>query len=293
MKLKTASRTAQYMALFRAIESNRPAKKRLFYDPFASFFLDNGLKLLSKLSGITILQNTIPRLIHKNGLGAISSGIARTKYIDDLLEKTIREGAKQVIILGAGFDTRGLRLQSLKDISVIEIDHPDTSEFKLHRLRAYLKALPDNVSYFQADFQKQTLDNISESCRIHFDLPTTIIWEGVTNYLTAEAIDQTLLFTRRFNAGFNFIFTYINKQVLTHPEAFQGTQKLFKNLRHHQEVWTFGFDPDELPGYLARFNLKIMEDIGAADYRIKYMPERTDIAEGYEFYRVVSAKKES
>ena len=291
MKPHTASRTAQYMALFRAIESSRPNSKRLFSDPYAVKFLDNQLQLVVKLSHLPLLRNYIPKLIHNKGIGAISSGIARTKYIDDLLEKTIKEGCKQLIILGAGFDTRPIRLEFLKQLKVIEIDHPDTSNFKQDIFKKEIDHLPNNISFQQADFNKQTLNEIAENAHINFSLPTTIIWEGVTNYLTREAIDRTFEFTKKFSPPFNIIFTYIDKDVLTNPQNFRGTTKLFENLKKNHEQWTFGFDPKELATYLQQFNLHLIEDLNATDYRNKYMPDRKSISVGYEFYRAVLANK--
>jgi methyltransferase (TIGR00027 family) len=291
MKANTASRTAQYMALFRAVEATRPKSKRLFTDPYAINFLDKELQRVTKMAAWPIIGRLIPRLIHNKGIGAISSGIARTKYIDDLLEVTIKEGSKQVIILGAGFDTRAVRLDFLKNISIIEIDHPDTSNFKLEILKKNIAQLPGNVNYHQVDFNEQSLNEIAEQAGISFLLPTTIIWEGVTNYLTKEAIDNTFHFTKQFISPFNIIFTYIDKDVLDNPGHFKGTDQLFANLKNNEEQWTFGFNPSELTKYLQLFNLALKEDLNATEYRNRYMPERKGVLEGYEFYRVVAAKR--
>src|SRR6188508_984115 len=99
MKAKTPRRTAQYMALFRAIENERPRGKRLFSDNFAINFLDAGLKAATKFSGLRLVGSIIPKIIHHKAQGALSSGTARTKYIDDLLKQTIQDGIKQVVIL--------------------------------------------------------------------------------------------------------------------------------------------------------------------------------------------------
>lgn len=284
MKANTPSRTAQYMALFRAIESARPEKKRLFTDKFAIHFLDNGLKTATRISAIPVIGSIIPKIIHHKALGAISSGIARTKYIDDLLYKTIQDGTKQVIILGAGFDTRGMRLDFLKDVSIIEIDHPFTSNFKLEKIKSFGKY--NNIRHLQIDFNQQSLEELGIEQQIDFSIPTTIIWEGVTNYLTKGAIDHTFAFLEKFNNHSYIIFTYIHQQVLDNPQSFEGTDNYFKNLRENEEPWTFGFIPNELPHYLAQFNMKVIEDKGAAEYRAQYMPERTSLLNGYEFYRV-------
>lgn len=290
MKTNTASRTAQYMALFRAIEHNRPASKRLFSDEHAIRFLDSGLQMAVKLSTFPLLGRMIPGIIHHKAPGALSSGTARTRYIDDLLLQTLQQGAQQVIILGAGFDTRALRLDALKNIPVIEIDHPDTSAFKLQKLRESGKILP-NVQYLQIDFNTESLDQLVAKHSIHFDIPTTIIWEGVTNYLTAEAVKQTFQFIGRFAAGSFIIFTYIHQQVLDSPHSFEGMNNILKRLRENEELWTFGLKPDELAQYLQQFNLRLLEDRGAAEYRNKYMPERRTLLNGYEFYRVALAAK--
>lgn len=279
------------MALFRAIETAMPFRKRLFYDPFATLFLDRRLKSATKMSSLPLIGRLVPQIIHFKSPGALSSGIARTKYIDDLLQRTIEDGVKEVIILGAGFDTRALRLHFLKDISVIEIDHPDTQQFKLDKLKKILGSLPKNISYCQIDLNKQVLEDLFVANNLSFDTLTTIIWEGVTNYLTPIAVEKTLSFIRRFPKGSYFIFTYIDRLVLDSPPSFEGTDKLFKKLRESEEQWTFGFNPDELSDYLVKFGLALVEDQSAKEYRDKYMPERGGLLRGYEFYRVVFAKR--
>jgi len=64
---------------------------------------------------------------------------------------------------------------------------------------------------------------------------------------------------------------------------------LLKDLEVIEERWTFGFLPVELSGYLSKFGLSLMEDLGATEYQQKYLPTRTE--KGYEFYRLAMAKK--
>jgi len=281
------SRTAQYMALFRALETTRPKKQRLFTDPFATWFLDNALRTgvwLCRIPGWRVIAE---RIIKKKIPGALTSGIARTKLIDDLLQQAVKQGAQQLFILGAGFDTRGLRLSFLKDIRVVEIDHPNTAAYKLARLRAH--KVPAKVFYYQVDFNKQSLDQLSAQNNFDFSIPTVVIWEGVTNYLNKEAIDNTFAFLQRFATGSTIIFTYVHQDVLDKPATFFGGEKLLKDVADLEEKWTFGFDPGALPGYLKTFDFLLEEDQGAADYRKTYLPEREE--KGYEFYRVASARR--
>ncbi|MCW3465508.1 class I SAM-dependent methyltransferase [Chitinophaga nivalis] len=285
MKSTATSRTAQYMALFRAMETTRPQNKRLFTDRFAYSFLDNGLKAGIWLCRIPGLRAVAESIIRKRIPGAMSSGIARTRYIDDLLQQSIQQGVQQVMILGAGFDTRALRLPFLHDIPVIEIDHPNTARYKLARLAQY--KIPPRIRYYQIDFNQQSLEELGLMHHFDYSLRTTIIWEGVTNYLEQEAVDQTFTFLQRFPAGSAVIFTYVEQAVLENPAAFYGASQLLQDVSELEEKWTFGIRPELLRSYLSPFGFSLEEDLGANAYRERYLPERTE--KGYEFYRVAMA----
>ncbi|MBC9933272.1 class I SAM-dependent methyltransferase [Chitinophaga qingshengii] len=287
MKESASSKTAQYMALFRAMETTRSASKRLFADKYAHLFLPPGLKVAARLSHLRAFRKMAENIIHKRIPGAYSSGIARTRLIDELLEEAVGKGARQVMILGAGFDTRGLRLPFLHGMPVIEIDHPNTARYKLSKLRAH--HIPKHVRYYQIDFNRQSLDQLGAQHHFDFSLPTAFIWEGVTNYLTEEAIDSTFAFLQRFAAGSHVIFTYVHQEVLDNPAAFTGAEKLLKDVAGLEEKWTFGFDPAALAAYLQRFGFTLIKDLGADEYRALYLNGR-EKEEGYEFYRVAFAR---
>lgn len=290
MKTDKTSRTAQYMALFRAMETEREPKDKLFSDPYAIHFLEAKLRFAARLFKYSILRKYISNKIQKKIPGAFSSAIARTKYIDDLLESTIAKGVKQVIILGAGFDTRALRLVFLESIPVIEIDHPNTSKFKTTTYKNRIDQLPKNIEFYQIDFNKQSLEELAEQHNFDFTKPTTVIWEGVTNYLTEDAIKNTFGFIKKFTTNSYVIFTYVHKDILENPGSFLGGEKLLKDLDKLEEKWTFAFHPEELTNYLKSFDLMLIEDMGATEYRLKYLPERAE--KGYEFYRVAIAVKQ-
>lgn len=246
MKVDKASRTALYMAFFRALESTRPEGKRLFYDPYAVFFLDNKLKRAVHYSPVPLVRKYLRWKIHKELPGGFTSGVARTRYIDDLLKASINKGVQQVIILGAGYDTRALRLDFLQDIPVIEIDHPNTAKRKLGALQSEMGKLPANVRFYQIDFNEQSLDDLAQTRHIDMSIPTAFIWEGVTNYLSDQAVDNTFKFFSQFASGSCLIFTYVHQQVFDDPGSFFGAQKLLNDLAELEETWTFGFDPEEL-----------------------------------------------
>lgn len=289
MKTSTASRTAQYMALFRALETNRPSGKRLFTDPYAVSFLTAGFKFITQLSVIPFVRNLVYRIIRFRIPGALSSGVARTRYIDELLQQAVRNGVKQVIILGAGYDTRALRLGFLRALPVIEIDHPATAKLKKERVVRSMGKLPENVRYIQADFNEQRLEQLAGEQQIDLTRATVFVWEGVTNYLSAEAVAATFAFMQRFAAGSYVIFTYVDEKIIRYPASFFGGEKLLEDLKQLEEKWTFGLEPFMTRRYLDTFGMELLEDYSAGEYRRYYLPERVE--KGYEFYRVAFAVK--
>jgi len=289
MKKDTASKTAQYMALYRALETRRPKGRRLFTDPYAIHFLDRGYRLACRLSAFPPAERLFYYLIQRRIPGALASGLARTRLIDDLLELSIREGARQVIILGAGFDSRNLRLASLQKLPVVEIDHPDTARRKLKILKAHMSSFPSNTRYLSIDFNQQSLEELFRQQHVDLSVPTALIWEGVTNYLHREAINAVFALAGSMAKGSSVIFTYIDRMVLEYPAAFFGAERLIRDLDDIEERWTFGFCPEELPSYLDSCGMILKEDKGAAEYRQQYLPERKSILKGYEFYRVARA----
>jgi len=290
MKIQAVSIPAQYMALFRAIETARPCHKRLFSDPYAAAFLTPQQQWIKKASALPLLGPLVVKMVNRRRSGALSAGIARTRYIDELLERCVARGARQLLILGAGFDTRALRLDCIKSLPVIEFDLPETTRFKRSVLEA-AGQLPGHVRYYEADFNKQDLDSLFTEKQIDTNLVTTIVWEGVTNYLTPASVNTIFRVLNTFPKGSSIIFTYINKLVLESPRLFEATDRLFQRGSDKDEPRAFGFHPAELPHYLNLFGFSLQEDTSACEYRHLYMPERSGLNKGYGFYRVAMAVK--
>jgi methyltransferase (TIGR00027 family) len=278
------------MALFRAIESSRPPDRRLFEDRFANLFLRPILRSLPALSRVAVLGPLVPWLIDSRWPGAMSAGIARTRYIDDLLRSALAEGIDQVVILGSGFDCRAYRIDGIERTRVFEIDQANTLDVKRRRLQAVFPALPPHVTFVETDFNQQGLEETM--AREGFDRAarTFFIWEGVTNYLTGQAVDGTLGWFGTSGVGSRVVFTYIHRLVLEKPESFPGAEKIFRALAQNDEPWTFGLVPDEVAGYLAQKGLTLTDDLSANEFRkIYFGPERPQ-ATGYDFYRIVQAR---
>jgi len=119
---------------------------------------------------------------------------------------------------------------------------------------------------------------------------TLFLWEGVTNYLRADAVDSTLRWCARAPAGSRVVFTYVHADVLSQPAKYAGTEQLFATLAAAGEPWTFGLDPAKLAEFLRGRGLELERDLGAVEYRRLAYGERSTGMRGYEFYRIAVAR---
>ena len=285
-----ASRTAEHNALFRALESDLPESRRLFEDPLARTFLTWPFAAATWLAVVPGLQKLVPRFIDNRWPGVRSSVVARTRLIDEAIIASLGERTEQLVILGAGFDSRAYRLPGLRDITVFEVDHPDTQAAKRRALVRALSVLPTHVRFVPIDFNRQELTSVMTAAGYRESARTFILWEGVTNYLTEAAVDTTLQWCARASRGSLLLFTYVHRDVLTKPDAFIGTERLFATLAKARETLTFGIDPSELSEFLAKRGLVLESDVGAAEYRQRYFKDAARTMRGHEFYRVALAR---
>ncbi len=281
-----ASQTASFMALFRALESGRPEAERLFEDPLASAFLDRALRVLVLLAKWPSVRRGLEWVIDALWPGARSSGVARTRLIDDLIaEARTDAGIERVVFLGAGYDTRAHRLACLASLEVIEVDHPNTLRLKRETIASNPGCVGRPPVYLGVDFNRDSLADVWSRAGLDRSCRTLFVWEGVTNYLTAAAVDEVLAFVRAAGPGSRLLFTYVDCQVIDNPDRYRGTRALSWLLRESGEPWTFGIDPSHLTEFLGRRGFELVSDVDSVTYRRRYLAQREDCPVGYEFYR--------
>jgi len=145
-------------------------------------------QLVPSLLGGALRRVKGSRVVRVLSLGLVDHLLLRTKAIDEVV---LRERPPQLVVLGAGLDTRAWRMPSLEASTVFEVDHPSTQADK----RARISGAPvraREVRFVGVDFEKDDLAERLADCGHDAGAPTTWIWEGVTPYLTPPAIASTL-----------------------------------------------------------------------------------------------------
>jgi methyltransferase (TIGR00027 family) len=281
-----ASRTAEYMALFRALEGCRSPRRRLFVDPLARGFLRPPLRGVVDLARLPGLAELACRFIDRRWPGARTSAVARTKLIDERVSGAVARGIRQLVILGAGFDARAWRLPACRTCVVFEVDHPATQARKRELLPAGDDAAAADVRFVPTDFDREEVSDALAAAGYEGGRPTLFLWEGVTNYLTPDAVDRTLRWCAAAAPESQLLFSYVDREVLDAPQAFFGTARLLASLEAAGERWTFGLDPAGLEAYLRERGLRLLEDVGASQYRAACYGAEAQRMRGYEFYRI-------
>lgn len=289
MHTDQTSRTAEYMAFFRALETTRRPEKRLVSDPFAVSFLRPGLARAVRLTKIPLLRSLIEKYADRRLPGARTSAVARTQLIDEAWSSAVRNGIRQIVILGAGFDCRAYRLGGTESATMFEVDHPATGRPKMELLKRLLPAIPGNVRFAAIDFHRQSLPDVLAANGFDAALPVLFIWEGVTNYLTEESVSALLSYAGECAPGSRMIFTYVHRGVLDGSEQFFGGERIRRDVAALGEPWTFGLNPAELAQYLGSRNLRLDYDAGARDYRKQVYGPSSASMKGYEFYHLAMA----
>lgn len=280
MKEGQAAKTAQTVAFARAIETDRADAERLFTDPHATRFLDTDGLWVLKLLRRPKLRSAVLGWIDMIGPGLLPYAVARTAFIDEALEAALARGVRQVLILGAGYDTRALRTPGIESAVVYEVDHPDTQAVKRERLGEAMRAVEDRVRLVAVDFDRDDLQECLASAGFRFDQVSFVIWEGVTQYLTEEGVSATLAVLADAAPGTEVIFTYAHRGLLDGTRSFPGGRRLLAAVRLLGEPFRFGLSPDGVGDFLQSRGFELLEDVGSDEFSTRFFAphERTDRA---------------
>ncbi|TAM87277.1 MAG: SAM-dependent methyltransferase [Jatrophihabitans sp.] len=186
------STTAQWTTLARALELRRPAAQRIVTDAFASVFLTPPYRRLLRALAA---GGPVVRLSERHELAGMSTYVlCRHRFIDDHLTAELRDGAEQVVLLGAGYDSRAYRFADLlAGRPVHEVDLAPLSRRKAGIVAANRQLFgPTAIRRVEIDFRVDSLAERLLDAGFSVGARTFVVWEGVSMYLSREAITATL-----------------------------------------------------------------------------------------------------
>jgi methyltransferase (TIGR00027 family) len=177
MAKQTVGRTALGAATCRLIEQYQPDETRLFNDPVVKELVGGPIRFLMQFAGMRSFTISQTDAVMQGLFGA---QLCRARYIDDAVLAALKQGVEQVVILGAGLDTRPYRLPGMERVKVFEVDLPAVQQDKMKKIENYLGRLPEHVIFIPIDFDLQTLEAVFAGTAFDPSRTTAFIWEGVT-----------------------------------------------------------------------------------------------------------------
>jgi len=189
MRPRRPSQTASFVALTRALAHDGWTTVPGFVDPFARDLLPPGWAFVYRLLSRRI-ERARPAQRDKI-IRHLDVVPLRVAAVDTALQSALTSGCRQVVLLGAGFDTRAFRLACLAGTTVYEVDHPATQAHKRRKVAA-LSPVAASVAFVAVDFERDSLAANLGAAGFRPSEPTVWVWEGVVMYLTDEAVGRTL-----------------------------------------------------------------------------------------------------
>jgi len=257
--------TAAWVAAWRSFGVLLPEEARLADDPYGARF--------ARATGLFRTPALARALFPQRALVYMQ---VRTRVLDDALRGFMRDGGAQVVLLGAGFDCRALRFAhelEAKHATVFEVDHPATQARKREVLAGDVGAKTEYIAW---NFEERDMSELPGALaeRGHdASKPTLTIWEGVTMYLSENAIDASVRAMRDYSGPASRIaFTYVDRALIEHPTArVRIVQRLVAGVG---EPFRFGWDPHDLPRWLSARGFEVKTDDSMRDLSIELLPER-------------------
>jgi len=266
----TTSRTAAWICMCRAISSLERDRCYRSDDRVAVSLLPDFLRLLVHIpfAGRLLLKVFAAK-------GIYEYVIARTKYIDAVFRQALSDQFAQILLFGAGFDTRVLRFQGeARQTRIFELDAPATQEAKIGQYQKRHLSIPSNVVFVPIDFDKESLTLKLDQAGFKRDARSLFILEGVLMYLQPQSVDQTFRKIQELaGAGSEVVFDYVYASVLRHEDMYYGEKGFADTLAKVGESWYFGIEKGEIEQFLSRYGFELCDHRDARDLEEMYFKD--------------------
>lgn len=209
MRTDQPSRTAAFVAAGRAIASRTGAAAADPHDKQAERLLSAPLRaLVHAVVGVSRIHAVPCRWLLRAVGGLIDHVALRAAMIDRAVNVAVGAGCQQLVVVGAGLDTRAHRVAALSEVRVFEVDHPATQASKRRRMDSFPDSRP--VRYVAVDLATASLSEALAKADHDDAVPTLWIWEGVMAYLSRAQMDKTLSdITGRSAPGSQLVASYL------------------------------------------------------------------------------------
>ena len=290
------SETALFAALRRTIANKEYGDEKFGPDDLAEYFLPAHFRFFLRFT--TIRENT------KNKLNDALPGlneymIARTAYFDRLFMDGLNNEIRQIVLLGAGYDTRAYRFnQSNRGSKIFELDISPTQDRKKVCLQKARIDIPQHVRFVPINFKEESLKDVLEQAGFKDHEKTLFLWEGVSYYLEAESVDATLNFVSHTSHQENTIaFDYTISLSEENLNEYYGVREFAQTMKEHHsnEELMFSINEGKTESYLEQRGLKMLNHLDNEEIERTFLvrDDGTSLGQITGHFRFVSASPKS
>jgi methyltransferase (TIGR00027 family) len=266
--LSEVHKTAFSAAALRAAHTLRADEPLIFRDDFA-------------LALTAMTESEVIALGQRVPAASASTCVLRSRFSEDCLAAA-RHRLDQYVVLGAGLDSYALRMaDQLGMMSLFEVDDPPFQAWKRRKIATLGLVLPPQLRFVPCDFERTRLTDALADSGFAEDRPCFISWLGVTQYLTHDAIRDTLRWAGTRPAGSQIVLTFLESSAQAENLKASMAQTGVAVLSH--------FTPGEMTGMLREVGFARIAHLSPAEAQQRYFQGRTDGLGAPQIQRLVSA----
>jgi methyltransferase (TIGR00027 family) len=268
------SQTALFTALRRALAHRKYNNQGFGPDYLAEIFLPFYYRFFLRFKKIR--ERAIDQLAAAMP-GMNEYIIARTAFFDGLFIDALRSQIPQIVLLGAGYDSRAYRFaQEIRDTRIFELDALPTQERKIMCLKAEKIRIPQEVRFTPANFASEGLGEVLENAGYNSQRRALFIWEGVSYYLERDAVRETLcLVGRSVHPESAIAFDYTIASSEAEAGGYFGAAVFLEAMKsyHTQEGLRFSLKEGEVAAFMADCGLRLVEHLDNEAIERKYLTD--------------------
>jgi len=263
--------SAEMMAALRAAATHERALADPCRDTLARSFVGPTLRHLAEFRPHFLLKH----MLRLRAPGTYPFAIARTRHFDQLLQTELRKGTVQVVMLGAGYDSRACRFaRELANVTVFELDHPATQTRKRQLLDETDLQWPGNVRFVPVNLTHESFAEPLVAAGFDPRRLAFFLWEGVSYYLPESTVESVLAFVAACAPASAIAFDYAVRSFVAGDHSSYGGRQVARWLDEIGEPFLFGLDAEETAGFLEVRGLTLESDLGPKELEQHYLRTR-------------------
>jgi methyltransferase (TIGR00027 family) len=200
--------------------------------------------------------------------------VLRSRYAEDRLYLAFKEGVRQYISLGAGYDTFCLRQPEwAHSLRIVEADHPATQSAKRKLLKEKGIDSPENVEFVPLDLEKEGVREGLTRSKLDPSQPTLVSCMGVLAYLTSETVRSVFKSIAGMPRGSRLVVAFAPKK----GGSDAGKMSASRRAAEHGEPWLTRFEVEELKKELLESGFRVVSFLTPSEAKAQYYAGRQDL----------------